>query len=139
MATNFKGTCLCGAVKYECSADPFFMGNCHCRDCQKATGGAYDPCIGLPAAAMKISGPVKYHDSKAESGSTLSRGFCAECGSRMFAKTNAMPDLAMITAGSLNDSSQYKPSMDIFTSSAQPWDHMNPELPKFPKMPPMGS
>ncbi|MGE5302839.1 MAG: hypothetical protein ACM3TN_05890 [Alphaproteobacteria bacterium] len=36
MATAFTGGCLCGAVRYECSADALFMGNCHCRDCQKA-------------------------------------------------------------------------------------------------------
>ena len=139
MATNFKGSCLCGAVRYACDADAMFMGNCHCRDCQKAMGAAYDPCIGVPAAALKITGAVKYHDSKAESGNVLSRGFCPECGSRLFAKTSAMPDLAMITAGTLDDPGQYQPSMDIFTASAQPWDHMNPALPKFPKMPPMSS
>lgn len=138
MATNFKGSCLCGAVKYECNADALFMGNCHCRDCQKATGAAYDPCIGVPAAALKITGAVKYHDVKAESGNTLSRGFCPECGSRLFAKTSAMPDLGMITASTLDNPSLYQPTMDIFTASAQPWDHMNPALPKFPKMPPMG-
>lgn len=58
MATTFTGGCLCGAVRYECSADALFMGNCHCRDCQKAGGGAYDPCIGLPAAPLKITGKV---------------------------------------------------------------------------------
>jgi hypothetical protein len=42
-----------------------------------------------------------------------------------------------ISAGSLDDPSWYKPAMDIFTASAQPWDYMNPELPKFPKGPPM--
>jgi hypothetical protein len=68
----------------------------------------------------------------------LSRGFCPECGARLFAKTSAMPDLAMITAGSLDEPSQYKPTLDIFTASAQPWDQMNPALAKFPKMPPMG-
>ena len=52
MATRFTGGCLCGAVRYECSADPFFMGNCHCRDCQRSSGGAYEPDIGLPAAAL---------------------------------------------------------------------------------------
>lgn len=135
MATKFTGGCICGAVRYECEADPIFMGNCHCRDCQKASGGAYDPAIGLPAAALKITGKVKYHDLKADSGSTLSRGFCPECGARLFGKTSGMADLAMITAGSLDDPKQYSPSMDIFTSSAQPWDHMNPALPKFPKMP----
>jgi hypothetical protein len=135
MATKFFGGCLCGAVRYECEADPIFMGNCHCRDCQKATGGAYDPAIGLPAAALTITGKVKYYDSKAESGNILSRGFCPECGARLFGKASAMPDLAMITAGSLDDPTQYKPSMDIFTVSAQPWDHMNPALAKFTKMP----
>ena len=137
MATNFKGSCLCGAVRYECSAEALFMGNCHCRDCQKASGGAYDPAIGLPAAALKITGNVKYYDVKADSGNSLSRGFCSECGARLLAKSSAMPDFAMISAGSLDDPSQYKPSMDIFTSRAQPWDHMNPALPKFPNMPPM--
>ncbi len=37
---HFTGGCLCGAVRDECSADALFMGNCHCRDCQKANGGA---------------------------------------------------------------------------------------------------
>jgi|SRR5215475_5005315 len=86
---------------------------------------------------LKITGAVKYYDTKADSGNTLSRGFCPECGASLFGKTSAMPDLAMITAGSLDDPSLYKPTLDIFTASAQPWDHMNPALAKFPKMPPM--
>jgi hypothetical protein len=137
MAT-FTGGCLCGRVRYECSAAPFFMGNCHCRDCQKSSGGAYEPDIGLPAAALKTTGAIKYYDTKADSGNILSRGFCPECGSSLLGKTSAMPDLAMITAGSLDDPSLYKPTLDIFTSRAQPWDHMDPALTKFPKMPPIG-
>jgi hypothetical protein len=49
-----------------------------------------------------------------------------KCGSSLFRKTSAVPDLAMIAAGSLDDPSPYKPTLDFFTSSAQPWDHMNP-------------
>ncbi len=138
MTTKFTGGCLCGAVRYECLAEPMFMGNCHCRDCQKASGGAYEPVIGLPAGALKVTGMVKYHNTNADNGNTLSRGFCPECGARLLGKTSAMPDLAMITAASLDDPSQYKPTRDIFTASAQPWDQMNPALAKFPKMPPMG-
>lgn len=29
MTTHFKGSCLCGAVRYECIADALYMGNCH--------------------------------------------------------------------------------------------------------------
>jgi hypothetical protein len=38
---KLSGACLCGAVSYIAEADPFFMGVCHCRDCQRATGSAF--------------------------------------------------------------------------------------------------
>jgi hypothetical protein len=53
----------------------------------------------------------------------------------VFGKTSALLQIMLITAGSLDDPSMLKPSMDFFTSSAQTWDHMNPDLPKFPKQP----
>jgi hypothetical protein len=133
-----KGGCMCGAVRYECAADPIFMGNCHCRDCQQSTGGAYTPAIGVPRGAVKITGDVRYFESKADSGSMAKRGFCPNCGSRLFSMPPFAPDLMVITAGSLDDPSIFKPGMDIYTSSAQPWDQMNSALPKFPKMPPAG-
>ena len=58
------GGCMCGAVRYELNAAPIFMGNCHCRDCQRANGAAYNPAIGVPRSAMKITGDVKYYESE---------------------------------------------------------------------------
>jgi hypothetical protein len=80
------------------------------------------------SGSIEDHGTVKYYGSKPDSGHALSRGFCPECGSHLFAKTSAIPDLAMIAAGSLDDPTLYKPTVDIFTSSAQPWDHMDPAL-----------
>ena len=132
------GGCMCGAVRYELNAAPIFMGNCHCRDCQRANGAAYNPAIGVPRSAMKITGDVKYYESKTDTGSMTRRGFCPNCGSRLFSDPPFAADLMVIVASSLDDPSIFKPAMDIFTSSAQPWDHMDPSLTKFPKMPPMG-
>ena len=67
-STSNKGGSMCGAVRYECTAEPMFMGNCHCRDCQHASGSAYAPAIGVPKTAVKITGDVKYYESKADSG-----------------------------------------------------------------------
>ena len=131
----FSGGCQCGTGRYECAVEAVFTGNCHCRDCQKATGGAYVPVLAVPADALKITGDVKYYDSRADSGHTFSRGFCANCGGRLFGKSSGMPAIIAITAGSLDDPSRFKPATDFYTSSAQPWDHMNPQLPKFPKQP----
>jgi len=133
--STFSGSCQCGAVRYECAVEAVFTGNCHCRDCQKATGGAYVPVLAVPADALKITGDVKYYDSRADSGDMFSRGFCPNCGARLFGKSSGMPAIIAITAGSLDDPSRFKPAIDFYTSSAQPWDHMNPQLPKFPKQP----
>ena len=136
MATSFTGGCMCGAIRYECSTEPVMTANCHCRDCQRATGGAYASVLFVPQNTVTITGEAKYYDVKGDSGNILSRGFCPTCGSRLFGKPAVMPHLLGIMAGSLDDPSSHRPAIDIYTTSAQPWDHLNPELPKFPKGPP---
>jgi hypothetical protein len=135
MASKFTGSCLCGAARYECSAEPVFAGNCHCRDCQKFSGSPFVSMMAVPVGALKINGAIKYYDRKADSGNTFSRGFCVECGAHMFGKSSRLPQLVVITAGTLDDPSWFRPAMDFYVSSAQPWDHMDPGLPKFPKLP----
>jgi hypothetical protein len=43
--------------------------------------------------------------------------------------------MVTIRVGSLDDPSVFRPGQDIYTDSAQPWDYMNPDLPKSPKLP----
>jgi len=42
-----------------------------------------------------------------------------------------------IMAGSLDDPGALKPSMHVYTASAQPWDKIGDTLPRFPGMPEM--
>jgi hypothetical protein len=134
MKIPFTGGCLCGTIRYECSAEPIFMGNCHCRDCQRATGSAFAAALLVPRAAVAIAGEVKYHEVIGDSGATVGRGFCPNCGSRLFSQP-PNPALMGILAGSLDDPSGFQPGMDIYTASAQPWDYMNPDLPKCATLP----
>jgi hypothetical protein len=136
MATFFTGGCLCGAIRYECTGQPVLSTNCHCRDCQKASGGASTAALFVPKDTLKITGDVKYYDKTGDSGQTISRGFCPHCGSALFGKPAILPDLISIRPGTLDDPSTFQPAIDIYTASAQPWDYMNPGLPKYPKLPP---
>ena len=133
---TYAGTCLCGAVRYTTDGDLVFAGNCHCRDCQRATGSAYMPVLAFARDAVIVNGTVKYFQRRGDSGQNSYEGFCPECGARLFAHADVMPGLFMIQAASLDDPALYKPQMDIYTASAQPWDHMDPALPKFHGMPP---
>ena len=136
MPVPFFGGCACGATRYECSAEPLYMGNCHCRDCQRATGSAYFAAVGVAASAFRLtSGAPQYYEKSADSGNMMRRAFCPLCGSPLFLTNSARPDLVVLYAGSLDDPSWVRPARDIYTASAQPWDYMNPHLPKFPQMP----
>ncbi|NJK69377.1 MAG: GFA family protein [Microcoleus sp. CSU_2_2] len=134
MKTPFTGGCMCGEIRYKCTAEPIFMGNCHCRDCQQATGTAFAAAILVLRNAVTIVGDVKYYEVTGDSGNIVGRGFCPNCGSRLFSKP-PIPELMGIMAGSLDDPSQFQPMIDFYTASAQPWDYMNPDLQKFDKLP----
>jgi len=62
MLTSFTGGCACGAIRYEVTAEPIVMFNCHCRDCQRATGTAFSAVVYVPAKAFKITkGSPRYY------------------------------------------------------------------------------
>jgi hypothetical protein len=133
MSAPIFGGCACGAIRYRSEGEPLFSVNCHCRDCQRETGSAFAPILCVPSASFTvIKGSPKFFEVTADSGDTARRGFCADCGSPLF---GSGPDFANIRVGSLDDPSVFRPAQDIFTASAQPWDYMNPALPKVRKQP----
>lgn len=135
MDTQISGGCLCGAVRYEASAGPVFSGNCHCKDCQKTSGGPYVPAMTFVRSTVTFTGTPTWYRSQGDSGHWIERGFCPTCGANIFAHMEVMPELLVIRAGTLDEGSHFKPALDFFVASAQPWDHMDPTLPKRPHSP----
>ena len=138
IAVPFTGGCACGGIRYECSAQPIAATNCHCRDCQRASGSAFGAFLTLFSDGFRLTrGELRFYRSMSDGGDPMMRGFCADCGSPILVREEHRPKLAIIHVASLDDPSGYAPAMDIFTSSAQPWDVMNPDLEKHPRMPPI--
>lgn len=139
MTRAITGGCACGAVRYACDAPPTAMINCHCRDCQRAGGSGYSPTVVVPKSALRLlRGEPKVHEVRGESGNTARRSFCGDCGSPLFASTSSRPDSLGIRAGTLDDPSVFQPAADLWTASAQPWDVMDPAVPKFDRGPTRG-
>lgn len=134
--SSFTGGCACGAVRYECSAAPVAMVNCHCRDCQRAGGAGHAPTVVVERTGFRISrGEPKVHAVASESGATATRAFCADCGSPLFASSSGRPEFVGIRAGSLDDPAWYRATRDVWTASCQPWDTLDPRTTKHPRGP----
>jgi hypothetical protein len=134
----FQGGCACGAIRYECTAEPTSMFNCHCRDCQRASGGAGNYVVLVPAKSFRfIRGTPRYHFTASGAFGHHKRGFCPECGSRLTGGENreGTTEKVGINAGSLDDPSWFRPQFAIFTSEAQPWDQLYPAIPKYENYP----
>src|SRR5688572_26007337 len=112
--SKYSGRCLCGEISYAVDVEPIFTGNCHCKDCQRVSGGPFIPAMIFPERSVTVYGEAKYFASQADSGNLHSRGFCQNCGSRLFAKFDNMPGMLGIAAGTLDDSSNYAPKLDFF-------------------------
>jgi len=135
MKLSIKGGCHCGAVKYEITEPPIGAGNCHCRSCQKSVGTAYMPVLFIPYKSLIITGKYKEYATLADSGNTVYRGFCPQCGTSLFGRNSGNDKIRPVNAATLDDPSNYQPHMDFWVSDAQAWDCMNPNLPKFDKNP----
>ena len=92
-----SGGCACGAIRYTCTAAPLFSLNCHCRDCQRESGSAFVPVLGVRKAAFAVSqGSPRYFEVTADSGHATTRAFCGDCGSPLFGLPGRVPEIVTL-------------------------------------------
>jgi hypothetical protein len=110
------GGCQCGAVRYALCAEPD-VGVCHCRMCQRATGGLFLASAGVPLAqfAWTRGQPAVFRSS-----SVAERGYCRDCGTPLFFRYLAK-DKIDVTIGSLDDPAAAKPASQVGVESRVPW------------------
>jgi hypothetical protein len=110
-------------VTYSVDAAPVWQGVCHCSNCQRQTASAFSTIVGVPSNALTVEGEALASFKTISEGydSTTERHFCSTCGSPVFSIIEAMPQLAWLKAGTIDDISWFEPTAEIWTSSAQPW------------------
>jgi hypothetical protein len=135
---EMTGGCLCGQIRYSANADPVFVGVCHCKNCQRQTGTAFSVLVGVPKASMSIRGKLKAFRGIGDSGQPVERNFCPECGSPIFTDAIAIPDVAFIKAGTLDDTGWLDPKTHIYCESKVQWTLVPEGSQQFAKMPAAG-
>lgn len=132
--TDQSGHCLCGAVQFKLTAKPQMARVCWCRDCQHlAANGTVNGVV--PAEALIVDGELAEFRKNAASGNEMTRQFCPQCGTQLFAYSSARPHLRVVRIGNLDDPSSVAPIMNIWTASAPAWACMDETLERAEQQP----
>ena len=118
------GQCLCKQITVSISKQAFDVTEqiciCHCKNCRQCGGSLGSINIIVPESQVHISGqPKVYQDNNTDTGTTLQRAFCSNCGSPIYGITPNMPGVRVIKLGLFDEIP--KPYMELYCKSRPSW------------------
>jgi hypothetical protein len=118
-AAGLTGGCQCGAVRYRLIVEPTGVNICHCRMCQKASGGPLMAFGGVRLDQLVWTrGAPKIFASSAIG----ERGFCAQCGTPLTYRMHELEgDRISVALGSLDQPAAVAPTIQFGVESKVPW------------------
>lgn len=124
-----RGSCYCGAVRFDVADEFSYALNCHCSDCRRATGSAFKPFAGIEHEKLQLQkgedclliygNPEENHDVR-----------CKTCGSLLYSVVSEGLRVH-VTLGSLLDEPSSHPSAHIFVGDKAPWYQITDALPQY--------
>ena len=120
-----EGGCLCGRVRFECSAEPSLISYCHCRMCQKTTGGPFSVMANFPRSAVRWS----RRPAARRSSPLAVRGFCDHCGTPLSFQYEDSEHVSL-AVGAFDEPANLRPVQHGGIESRLPWVRIAPELPE---------
>jgi len=130
---NLEGGCACGSIRYKLTAMPLIVHACHCRDCQRVTGGAFAINVWIERTFVEqLRGNPKSFMLEGGSGKDHEVYFCEQCGTYLWSRYQIAPgDALFVRAGTLDEPESVKPDVHIFTRSKLPWLDIPKDVPAF--------
>ena len=123
---EYKGKCLCGAVKYKLSEKPLFTQACHCKDCKILTGSSYVINSSVLENTLIIEGEISSTIKlQAGSGKSIRIFFCNKCGSYIYTDYESAIGRLNVRTKTLEKSDEFPPQAHIFTKDKDEWVNLS--------------
>jgi hypothetical protein len=125
MPPPYPGRCVCGAIRYRLTAEPFTLYACHSTDCQAQSGSAFRLSMPVARAALEIlSGEPARAAYTPLDGRTKHAVCCGSCATWLWGEPEPWPAMAILRPSTLDDRTWIEPVAHIWVRSAQPWVHI---------------
>ena len=99
--TSHHGACLCGAVQYDVTGSLASVVLCHCTQCRRSNGGAFN--VGVVVATDQVAFRDRMTLKEYESSPGKLRAFCSDCGSPVYSRRPDTPDILRLRGGLIVD------------------------------------
>lgn len=106
MAEELTGGCQCGRVRYRAVVHDDEAYLCHCRMCQRATGGVSIAFKNIRRADVTWPREPDFYASSP----FAKRGFCSACGTPLTFQFNEGSENMDLTIGSFDDPGRFVPT-----------------------------
>lgn len=110
------GSCLCGAVSFRAKVGDGGIQACHCRQCQRWTGGG--PLLSVRVTDLDIDGGERVAAFHASGWGE--RAVCGTCGSTLYWRMQGKP-VAFLAVGLFDDQSGLTVTEEIFVDHRPDW------------------
>ena len=125
--TKHSGSCHCGQVRYRLTTAPMFVHACHCRDCQKQTGGpfAVNALIERDRVMVEAGEPVRTEQTT-DSGRPHDIWRCPACQTALWSDYGRREVMVFVRVMTLDDPDRCPPDVHIFTRTKRPFFDLPP-------------
>ena len=115
-----NGSCLCGAIGFAATLPSKWCAHCHCGMCRKSHGAGYVTWVGFDTGQVSITrgeNQLKWFDSSPGA----QRGFCGNCGSSLFFRSERWAGELHIALGCMDDDIDRQPQANVFFDTHVAW------------------
>ena len=112
--------CQCGQLRARLSGKGVGV-MCHCKACQRRSGSPFGMMVYYDADDVVLSGDAQEYARTADSGDTVTHGFCPVCGTPFYLRTARHPGGIGIAVGAIEGSSSDPPLRSVFGEDRHQW------------------
>ena len=125
------GACLCGSTAFEVAGSLDDVVICHCSQCRRANGAAFNVAVVVPSAAVEFSSRAQLREFESSPGKL--RAFCGGCGCPIYSRLADDPETLRLRGGTIVDLPRPANLRQIWWNDRWPWIDTVFDTPRYEK------
>jgi hypothetical protein len=109
-----RAQCACGQLSATCSGEPVRASVCHCLNCKRRSGSAFNWTARWPRGQVTTEGRAHEFTLTGDEGGRATFRLCPGCGTTVYYVLDSYPDVIAVPAGGFADPQFPPPRVSVY-------------------------